>query len=639
MPHLRTAPWLLLHAWAAAWLWAAGPAAAQRPVSGGDVFAGQSQPAFGQSPAVCGDPQIARIEAQSNTTARVMGPREAAFGRWLEQSGYVYHAGVCRNQAGSVVMFIHNQRLGEANRAWELFASGSAPRSGSPVPGPSSAPRTMPPRPEMPAQGGFPCMNPPQGGRTEQVRGLPGGALCVLRANDELWCRQRTAYSGNAFLPTNAAWPLKPVGVRVLPNCEIVASAGSGGPPPPPPRPAPAPSPPPQQAGVETICDMRRLAAYAFGGYYDARPVARVRVTNGTAPDTYLILLSGMQPRLGGSTNLPDALIALFNVQALDSYRLAIMDAVQDLPRGSTLILVGHSQGGMEAQNVVHNLTDRWSFKVPQVITFGAPVSTSKHGETQYLHLRERRDPIPAVDRQYDLTAVRLFSAQRRVSSQPWDPDGAHLVYDKAGSGLETMALPPIEGINGHCLEVDMKTLVRRDAPQYFTRMFTRPANQRFAGLTPRNPDMGFSNCFWVSLAQDRYWREGIPYYAMCEKGPIPPAERDAVLVRQYGGLDLDDALGPTPADAIRRHRNGQFAFTTRAGLEAALLRTGMQSAGALTGNGGIVHVQQPGAKIGHVFNVRLKPNGTIEYTDAQAPVNPMDHFKPDTEVFYYRTF
>lgn len=419
-------------------------------------------------------------------------------------------------------------------------------------------------------------------------------------------------------------------------NPQLTECQGRPKPPKPPPR-------PPLEAKVERICDMRKLAAYTFGGYYDARPVARLRITNGASPNTYLILMSGMQPRLAGSTNLADATTALFNIQGMDSYRLAVMDALEGVPPGSTLVLAGHSQGGMEAQNMVANLVERWGYKVPQVITFGAPVSAWKQGGTSYLHLRERRDPVPAMDQKYDLTSVKLFDAGPGVSTNPWDPNGAHLVYDKLTSGLQNMPLPPVPGLTTPCIEVDLSTLVRKAAPNYFTRLFTRPENGKFAGSRPRNPDWGPLpepvNCLWVSLAQDRFWREGLPYYAMCETRPVTPGELEAVLSRQFGGLNLDDGLGPTPQDAIHRHSNGWIVLTTRTEMERALLKVGTQADGRIVSTGGLVFVHQPGRPNGHIFNVRLKVNGSIEYVDAQTVVDPRSHFPPGTVVRYYRTF
>jgi len=475
---------------------------------------------------------------------------------------------------------------------------------------------------------------------------------CESDPNGDIYCEEDTIPSPSTYQPRHTG-VLKRTRCRLTDRASIACDTGGpgGGTPlesgtrdaprlPAERSPAGPPrSQPPLQAGVDRICDMRKLAAYVNGGYYDSKPVARLRVTNAANPSTYLILLSGMQPRLGSSTNLSDALVALFNIQGMDSYRMAIMDALQGIPKGSTLILAGHSQGGMEAQNAVANLTERWGFKVSQVITYGSPVSESKQAGTAYLHLRERRDPVPAMDRGYDLTAVRLFDAGPAVSTNPFDPTGAHLIYDKVESGLQHMAVPAIPGLRTPCLEVDVTALVRKPAPDYFTRMFTRPANYAFKTVTPRNPDVGFVNCFWVSLAQDRYWREGLPYYAMCEAAPIDAEHMRIVLVDQFGGRHLDSGLGPDSKAAIARQDSGVITHTTRKELERALLRVGTRPDGRLTSTGGLVFVKAPGTSVGHVFNVRLKLNGTIEYVDAQAPVNPLDHFLPGADVAYYRTF
>lgn len=74
----------------------------------------------------------------------------------------------------------------------------------------------------IPQTTGLPCIEPAPGER-ETVRGLPGGRSCELHNGDELWCRQRNAQTRNVWLPTNPAWPMKPVGVRVLDDCRIVA--------------------------------------------------------------------------------------------------------------------------------------------------------------------------------------------------------------------------------------------------------------------------------------------------------------------------------------------------------------------------------------------------------------------------------
>jgi hypothetical protein len=85
----------------------------------------------------------------------------------------------------------------------------------------------------------FPCMEPRPGMNREYVRGMPGGTLCELRGNDELWCRQRNAMTRDPYLGTNAAWDMKPVGLRVTQDCRFFAlDTATGGPSPTPTGPA-----------------------------------------------------------------------------------------------------------------------------------------------------------------------------------------------------------------------------------------------------------------------------------------------------------------------------------------------------------------------------------------------------------------
>jgi hypothetical protein len=98
--------------------------------STGDVFSSGSKPNFGQDASVCQDPQIQKIEIQSNTIARVFplvssGSDEGRFGRALEKNGYVYHTGVCKGNPNLVVMFIYIRNISTINTAHDKFVSTS----------------------------------------------------------------------------------------------------------------------------------------------------------------------------------------------------------------------------------------------------------------------------------------------------------------------------------------------------------------------------------------------------------------------------------------------------------------------------------------------------------------------------------
>lgn len=407
----------------------------------------------------------------------------------------------------------------------------------------------------------------------------------------------------------------------------------------------------PIQGRVERICDLQHLSAWVFRRYArnSGGPVARVKITNSDRP-TYLLLLSGMEwEKLGQATLAGDALIAWANIQALDAYRLAILDAVADLdPRNTSLIIAGHSQGGMEAQDVLESLTQRWGYNVPQIITYGTPIVADRRRGTAYLHVRAPDDPVIAMDRRYNFSQSEILLANRGTS----DP---HQSYWTDRSGLSTYRVPRVSTLRTPCYEIDLTTLEEFSAPNLFRRFFG-PTDPRQARGTRLNPGWTGSpiaapvvNCFWASLAQDREWRTGLPIPAQCEAAPIKPGDIPPILARQYGGRLVDDlhpADRPTldrpydspKNDGAARHRAGTPVKSSRNEIERLLPRGGQ----------GVIFAALPDPNdptkmdtkgTGHIFNVRRHQDGRFEYQDAQTGQDPTFWFGiPDLHVFFYRT-
>lgn len=410
-----------------------------------------------------------------------------------------------------------------------------------------------------------------------------------------------------------------------------------------PPRTSPSPAPPPRtplSARVERICDLQRLAAVVFERYGSARPVARWRVTNAAAP-TYLVALAGLElDRLGqGKNTFGQLALAWSNMQGFDAYRVALFRAVADLPAGSNLILVGHSQGGMEAQDVVTNLVERWGYRVPMVISYGAPITTDRHRGTAYLHVRAPDEPLVALDRRYNLSTNEIVHSNRGTG----DWAAIHASYPTNASGLSAFRVPSVSVLSTPCYEIELTTVREYEAPDLFTQFFGPPSPR--AVRTPLNPQAGLSgtgggdhgnedvNCFWVSLAQDRFWATGIPVPARCEVRAIKESEIPPVLVRRYGGHPLDDLHGPTPAAGRARHAAGEKVPSDRAHIEASL---GINDPNA-NGRRGLVFVRQTGRSLGHVFNAR-NVGGRIQYWDEQGGYDSTFQLAPGQEIFFYRT-
>jgi hypothetical protein len=399
----------------------------------------------------------------------------------------------------------------------------------------------------------------------------------------------------------------------------------------------PPAAPPPQQPGQpqpqpnptrDEICDLRHLALYVMQRYGTARPIATYRLANSTSP-TYVVFLSGMEPNALGQANTAGAaLMSYMNVQALDLYRLAVIDALQDVPRGSNLILVGHSQGGIEAENVVQNLVERWGFRVLEVVTYGAPISVPKQPRTSYLYIRAKDDPLQGLDRVYDLSSDVLTTSPG-TGNPLIAPNGGHFIYDKPQSGLDLIRVPRVSTLTTTCWELDLTSLQEFAAPNLFTRIFGAPQSAG-PSSTPNNPDKGMFNCFWVSLAQDRAWATGKPFWAQPDQTSMASAAIPPVLQRWYGTPPKDDFQGPTAQAGLDRSRNGQPAQSSEAGIQKALQMAG-------PGGRGLVFVRDPNSNIGHAFNAR-NVNGTVHFWDAQIGADGSNEFQAGRQVFFYRT-
>lgn len=267
-------------------------------------------------------------------------------------------------------------------------------------------------------------------------------------------------------------------------------------------------------------CDLQRLAGLIMMRYGSGRPIATVKVVNSQRP-TYLVLLPGMEhQKPGQATMAGDALIGYYNVAALDAYRLAIMDAVSKLPRGATLILAGHSLGGIEAQNVVQSLAQRYGFKVAQVVSFGAPVMDGGQPGTNYLNVRSLGDPLQALDRRFLLPGDPNLLISKNGIGNPFGPNGSHNNYDKNSSGLSQHPVPRVSTLTTPCWEIDLTTLQQFAAPDLASRVtsaITGGGQQCLAGPTgPSGP--GKSS-----------WQPKAPLPASC-KDSSSPMDRGLLL-------------------------------------------------------------------------------------------------------------
>jgi hypothetical protein len=148
-----------------------------------------------------------------------------------------------------------------------------------------------------------------------------------------------------------------------------------------------------------TISNAQQLAAAIFEQYskYPNCPIGIAQVTSpGGLRGTYLVLLSGTQFELHQSNNLWTDILS--SPGLVNEYFAGIQDALYTyVPRNATLIIAGHSLGGMEAQNVAANATIRKFYRIARVITYGSPQTVQQVPPTKYVRFATQPDPVPLL--------------------------------------------------------------------------------------------------------------------------------------------------------------------------------------------------------------------------------------------------
>ena len=112
-----------------------------QPRNGGDIFSANPS-SSGTAPAqtnaaICNDPQIARIEQETGTTARVFdlrasGSKSGHLGGMLQDRGFVEQTGVCLARPNSLVMFIGAGKIAAVDNVTNEYFAASA-SGGSPA--------------------------------------------------------------------------------------------------------------------------------------------------------------------------------------------------------------------------------------------------------------------------------------------------------------------------------------------------------------------------------------------------------------------------------------------------------------------------------------------------------------------------
>lgn len=347
--------------------------------------------------------------------------------------------------------------------------------------------------------------------------------------------------------------------------------------------------------GRQRVCDLQQLAAIIFQRYGPDKPPIAIYTVRNLPRGTYVIALQGLEPGVVGGydasqawlsgTRNPELALA-YKVRnaahGADRYRAAILDAVKALPRGSKLILAGHSAGGIEAQNLVGDLT-KMGFQVERVITFGSPVTADKASSTRYTYVKSQGDPVAWLDQRIVLADTVVIPPG--PNSNPFAKDGSHSFYPfspelarKSPDFFDTCL--DLVFYTSHGLE-DAGQTADKQVNVKGTKRWLPCATADFGGTQPlKTFDPWSANPSWTQ-AFAAAWQDA---NTQAEETKISERIGEAGMTKAIRDLGYTTLLSPGQAshrpqgfDAVYRDRDGTLVIADAKGSVPASLNSVMK--------------------------------------------------------------
>ncbi len=164
--------------------------------------------------------------------------------------------------------------------------------------------------------------------------------------------------------------------------------------------------------------------------------------SNGEPQRSWSVLIRGTKEWTSGGANPQDMLTNLQEVGGMASDQTYAVQSAMELAGISPsepVELIGHSQGGIVAANLVADPEFTGRFHVASVLTAGSPIALAPTSTTRSLHLENLSDPVPALDGKSNSSDKERLTVYFSPDLAP-EGSSAHGLetYAHAAEGLET---------------------------------------------------------------------------------------------------------------------------------------------------------------------------------------------------------
>ncbi len=212
------------------------------------------------------------------------------------------------------------------------------------------------------------------------------------------------------------------------------------------------------------VNDAQDMAEHTWRGYFGFNENGPISITparkfesSGSPTNVYIVGMSGTDldrvKQAGDATGIyEDILIGFFG--AGNPYTTAVIDRINTyIPKGSNIILTGHSLGGMVAQQVAADWQIKRDYEILNTVTFGSPLIEAGQREGNVKRLGDANDLVPYLsvegtilapwqifglnvrDGGYGLTGIIKAHTESYRRDDVWNGFDA-LGYLNAGNGL-----------------------------------------------------------------------------------------------------------------------------------------------------------------------------------------------------------
>ena len=184
-------------------------------------------------------------------------------------------------------------------------------------------------------------------------------------------------------------------------------------------------------ANTRTFTNAAEIYEYVRDGYNGGEK-GPISITKGTlrqgysSKTVYLVTLSGTELVLNQSTEVLTDLLSGFDLD--NAYYYNVVRVIQqNIPRGSNVILAGHSLGGMVAQQVAANSSIKANYNVLNTVCFGSPLLSVGSREGVVRRLGDVSDVVPYLSgRLFTNPITAIFGLNRENGGYYGRPITAH---------------------------------------------------------------------------------------------------------------------------------------------------------------------------------------------------------------------